>query len=134
NIPVGTSGVLQGGTDTTAAQAQLDSLIERWKSEGTNAVFISGLASVSKIHVQAIKKAMPDALLLTDGDSSAKGAGQDAVNNKVNTPLVGSSAGTLHTDKYDANDAYALVAFDPTAGTSGDWKQLTPIQNVGGNG
>jgi hypothetical protein len=227
-VPVGSTGVLatgQGGSgtpDTTAAQAQLDSLIERWKGEGTNAVFISGLTAVSKVFVTAIKKAMPDAVIFADGDSSAKGAAQDAVNSKTNPnpydglisltgltdqqqfelpsvqkcvgiwektsgtkvvapkdlkagkdgkrdeiwitvrdacadldffkqiadrvgknlnnhnwtdtvnhfgsiPLVGSSAGTLQTGKYDANNAYALVSFDPTAGTSGDWKQLTPV-------
>ena len=30
------------GTDTTAAQAQLDSFIEKWKSEGVNTIFIAG--------------------------------------------------------------------------------------------
>jgi hypothetical protein len=208
-VPVGTSGTLTLGDDpdTTAAQAQLDSLIERWKGEGVNAVFLSGLATVSKVFVQKIKAAFPDAFLMTDGDSSAKAAGQDAqqanvspnpyagmvsltgltdeqqfetpnvqkcmavwekpdkdgkreeiwitvrdmcsdldffkviadkngqylnnenwtqtVDNFGAIPLVGSAKGSLHTGKYDADDFHALVSFDPTAGTNGDWKQLT---------
>jgi hypothetical protein len=85
-LTVGTAGVLQtdASGDTTAAQAQLDSLIERWKGENVNALFISGLVSISKVFVQKIRKAMPDVLIITDGDSSAKGAGQDAVNAGLN--------------------------------------------------
>jgi hypothetical protein len=81
-LEVGSSGVLQleGTGDTTAAQAQLDSVIERWKNEGVNAVFISGLGAVSKVFVQKIRAGLPGVLILTDADSSAKGAGQDAVN------------------------------------------------------
>ena len=223
---LGTSGTLEiSDGDTTKAQAQLDSLIERWKGEGVNAVFISGLSTVSKTYVDKIKKAIPDALLLTDADSSAKAAGQDAVNadvspnpydglialaglndqaeferkqtadcikiwetasktkvvapkdlvagpdgkraeiwitardacnslgflkvigdrvgknlnyenwiNTVNTfgktdQFPNTDAGSLGVGKYDANDNFSLVQFDPTAGTSGDWKQLTPLQD-----
>ena len=80
-VPLGTAGTLTTGSspDTTQAQTQLDSLIERWKGESVNAVFISGLDTVSKVFVQKIKAAMPDVMLMTDGDSSAKGAGRDAV-------------------------------------------------------
>ena len=31
----------------------------------------------------------------------------------------------------DADDTYGLVAYDPTIGDAGDWKQLTPVKNVG---
>ncbi len=80
-VPYGTAGVLNIGQDedTTAGQAQMSPLIERWKGENDNAVFISGLGAVSKVFVQKIRAAMPDVLLMTDTDSSAKGAGQDAV-------------------------------------------------------
>jgi hypothetical protein len=223
-IPVGTAGVLQindssgSSVDTTAAQAQLDSLIERWKGEGTNAVFVSGLAAVSRDYVKKIKDAMPDALLLTDSDSSAKAAGGDAKDSGLNpnpydgmlalvgrtdqqqfdsaklqqciklwedkshtsvvapnalkagpdgkreeiwisvvnscefldlfkqvadrvgpnlnvhnwsdavdhfgstTALAGSDAASLGPGKYDADNNFALVAFDSSIGASGDWK------------
>jgi hypothetical protein len=225
---VGSTGTLQLGdsTDTTQAMAQLESLIERWKGEKINAVFISGLSTVSKGQVDKIKEAFPDAFLMTDADSSAKGAGQDAVNakispnpydgivslagltdqqeferkqtadciaiwekasgtkvvapkdikpdadgkraeiwitardacnelgfvkviadrigknlnytnwvNTVNTfgktkDFPNTDAASLGVGKYDANNNFSLAEFDPTAGTSGDWKQLTPLQDV----
>jgi hypothetical protein len=81
-LEVGTAGVLNidPSGDTTAAQAQLDSFIERWKNEDVTALFISGLATVDNQFVQKIKNELPDLLLLTDGDASAKGAAQDLVN------------------------------------------------------
>lgn len=80
-IPYGTSGVLNIGQDedTEAGQKQMPPLIERWKGENVNAVFITGLGAVSKVFVQTIKAAMPNVLLMTNTDSSAKGAAQDAV-------------------------------------------------------
>jgi hypothetical protein len=39
---------------------------------------------------------------------------------------------TLHKGKYDADDTYGLVAYDPTVGEAGDWKHVTPVQNVSG--
>ena len=35
---------------------------------------------------------------------------------------------SLHAGKYDADDTFRLVAFDPTIGDAGDWKQVTPIE------
>jgi hypothetical protein len=226
-IKYGTSGVLNidPSGDTTAAQGQMASLIERWKGENDTAVFMSGLATVSKVFVQKIKAAMPGVLLMTDGDSSAKGAGQDAQHagikpnpyegmlslaglsdeqqfetpkvqacvkvwekasgtkvvapkdlqpdkdgkrqeiwitvrdacadlqmfktiadkvgknlNNVNwqrtvdnfgpIELVGTAAASLGTGKYDADNNFSLVEFDPTAGVGGDWKSLTPLHDV----
>ena len=101
-MPLGTSGVLAtgGDPDTTQAQAQLDSFIERWKGENVNAVFISGLDAVSKVFVQKLKAGMPDVMLMTDGDSSAKGAGQDAVRAKLNpNPYAGMYSLTGNDDQ-----------------------------------
>jgi hypothetical protein len=38
---------------------------------------------------------------------------------------------SLHKGKYDADDTYGLVAYDHTIGDAGDWRRLTPVQNVG---
>jgi hypothetical protein len=38
---------------------------------------------------------------------------------------------SLHTGKYDADDTYGLVAYDPTIGKGGDWRRVTQVQNVG---
>ncbi len=66
-VETGSTAVLQiAGDDTTAAQGQLDSFIERWKSEGTNALFITGTQVASKQFVEKIRQEMPDVVLVTD--------------------------------------------------------------------
>ena len=37
---------------------------------------------------------------------------------------------TIHNGKYDADDTYGLVAYDPSVGDAGDWKHVTPTVNV----
>jgi hypothetical protein len=85
NLAVGTSGVLtvDPSGDTTQSLAQLDSLIERWKGENINALFVTGLTAISKVYVQRIRKTFPDITILSDGDASAKGAAQDLKNSGV---------------------------------------------------
>ena len=39
---------------------------------------------------------------------------------------------SIHRGKYDADNTYGLVAYDPTVGASGDWKHVTPVENVSG--
>ncbi|HXQ62518.1 MAG TPA: hypothetical protein VN796_09305, partial [Acidimicrobiales bacterium] len=42
-VPMGSTAILDvTGADTSAAQAQLESFIERWKSENVNALYVSG--------------------------------------------------------------------------------------------
>jgi ABC-type branched-subunit amino acid transport system substrate-binding protein len=68
------------GTDTTAAQAQIDSFVEKWKSEGVDTVFLAGNNVSAKQFVESIKKGLPKATLITDTDTTldqAKGE-QDA--------------------------------------------------------
>ena len=80
-VKTGTNAVLDvgGTTDTTAAQAQLDSFIERWKTEGVNAIIITGADVVANQFVTKLSKQMPGTLLLTDSTSSAAGSAQDNV-------------------------------------------------------
>jgi ABC-type branched-subunit amino acid transport system substrate-binding protein len=69
-----TAYVTINGPDTTAAQAQLDAFIQRWKSEGVNALFITGQDAVAKQFVEKITKEMPGVTLLTDiGDAISQG-------------------------------------------------------------
>jgi hypothetical protein len=228
---LGSTAILQiAGTDTTAAQSQLDSFIERWKGEGVGAVFISGEDVAQKQFVEKIRKAMPDVVLITDiGDSL--GAGQDEVkahanpnpyqgllyasgptsaeydaspnwqycaniykqmtgktapNEEAVIPLPGDPSKRLDTygaisdacqvltlfteiadkagkylnddswanavntfgpirdpgggqyaslgmNKYDTNDTFRLVEFDVNTGKAGDWKPLSPLQNITGS-
>jgi hypothetical protein len=65
------------GSDTSAAQSQLDSFIEKWKGEGVNTIILAGNYVTAKQFVEKIKAAIPDALLITDGEASAQGGGQD---------------------------------------------------------
>jgi ABC-type branched-subunit amino acid transport system substrate-binding protein len=68
------------GTDTTAAQAQVESFIEKWKTEGVNMVFLAGNNVSAKQFAESIKAGLPKATLVTDTDTSldqAKGE-QDA--------------------------------------------------------
>jgi hypothetical protein len=66
------------GTDTSAAQSQLDSFIEKWKSEDVDTVFMAGLNVSAKQFVEKIKEAMPDALLITDSSSTVQQAQDEA--------------------------------------------------------
>ncbi len=63
--------------DTSQAQAQMDSFIEKWKGQGVDALVLAGLNVVSKQFVEKIKAGMPNVILLTDGESSAQQAAQD---------------------------------------------------------
>ncbi|MEY2461296.1 MAG: branched-chain amino acid transport system substrate-binding protein [Acidimicrobiaceae bacterium] len=55
--------------DTSAAQAQLDTFIEKWKTEGTNALVMGGLLVSAKQFVEKIRKAIPSMLLITTDSS-----------------------------------------------------------------
>jgi ABC-type branched-subunit amino acid transport system substrate-binding protein len=78
-VKTGSSAILSiTGTDTSAAQAQLDSFIEKWKTEGVNAIYMAGLTAPAKQFVEKIKAALPKALLIADSDALAQAA-QDEV-------------------------------------------------------
>jgi hypothetical protein len=212
------------GTDTTAALAQLSSFIERWKSDGTNALVPVGDEVSSKQFVEKIKAAIPDMKFVADSSSvldagreeqkahvspnpydgiiSAEGQTgiehmktphfticrdiwQNATGRKVPSPnvvikLPNGKQNDIYTEvedaclftrffqtiatrvgpylnntnwvhavdnygpvddmstlyaslgkgKYDADDTYGLVAYDPSVGEDGDWKHVTPVVNV----
>jgi ABC-type branched-subunit amino acid transport system substrate-binding protein len=229
-VKQGTTAVLNiTGTDTTAAQSQLDSFIEKWKAEGVDTFVLVGQVVVAKNYVTKLKDAFPKSTLISDQTPTALSGGQDAVaakedpnpyeglisaegqseQERFETPImqqcvktyqkatgkkvvapkdvkpnsngkrdeiyasvedacgdilffktIAEKAGktlnnttwtkavnsmgpiddqlvlgkwaSLHTGKYDANDTFGLVAFDSGAGTTGDWKALTPVEDVAG--
>ncbi len=65
------------GSDTSAAQSQLDSFVEKWKAEGVDALILAGNFVPAKQFVEKIGAGMPNVLLLTDGSESAQGGAQD---------------------------------------------------------
>jgi Periplasmic binding protein len=223
----GTDATLSiAGFDTTAALAQLDSFIEHWKTDGTNALILVGDEVSSKQFVEKIKAAIPAMTLVSDTTSVLDGGRSEqdahvspnpydgvvtaegqtglehtktphfafcrdiwekATGRKVPSPnavlrlpngkkynlydevetsclftnffsTIAKRVGpylnnanwtntvndfgpvddtstiyaTLHRGKYDADDTYGLVAYDPTIGADGDWRHVTPTVNVSG--
>ena len=223
----GTDAVLSiTGSDTTAAQAQLDSFIERWKSDGTNALVLVGQDVASKQFVEKIKAAIPNMLLVADNTSILDAGREEQKAHKSPNPYAGAITAegqtgvehtktphfafcrdiweratgrkvpspnvviklpngkqndiygevedgclftnffatiakrvgpylndtnwvhtvdnfgpiddtstiyaSIHKGKYDADNTYGLVAFDPAIGADGDWDHVTPVQNVSG--
>ncbi len=228
-VPLGTTAILSinGTADTTAAQSQLDSFIEKWKGEHVKAIFLSGDEASSKQFVTKIRKEMPKVLLVTDTtnvldfakqetqagvkpnpyegiistggppskvyDKSANyrycaaiyekyskqkapksttvikgpggktldtyGAISDAcqtitmfhdIATRVGRPLNNANwvktvdhygeipnrgsgpYSSLHRGKYDAQDNFLLEEYDSSIKPNGDWRAITPVENVSG--
>ncbi len=228
-VPLGTTAILSinGTADTTAAQSQLDSFIEKWKGEHVNAIFLSGDEVSSKQFVTKIRHEMPRVLLVTDTtnvldfakeeaqagvkpnpyegiistggppskvyDKSANyrycaaiyqtytkkkapksttvikgpggktldtyGAISDACQSVTMFRDIAARVGrslndanwvktvdhygeianrgsgpysSLHTGKYDAQDNFLLEEYDSTIRPNGDWRAITPVENVSG--
>ena len=53
------------------------------EGENVNAVFVSGLETVSRVFAPKLKAGMANVMLITDGDSRASDAGQDAMRAKL---------------------------------------------------
>jgi ABC-type branched-subunit amino acid transport system substrate-binding protein len=106
-VKQGTPAVLSiTGGDTTIAQGQLNSFIERWKTEGVNAVLITGPDVVAKQFVEKIAKEMPGTLMMTDSESSAATGGQDEVAAKTNpNPYEGMLSANGLTDQQGFEEA-----------------------------
>ncbi len=65
---------ISGTGDTTAAQSQLDSFIERWKTEHVNALVMAGEGVTSKQFVEKMKSAFPNITLISDNTDTIQGA------------------------------------------------------------
>ncbi len=73
-VQQGSDAVLSiSGSDTTSAQTQLDSFIEKWKSEHVDALILVGPAVSSKQFVNKVKGAIPDLQLVADTTGSGVG-------------------------------------------------------------
>ena len=112
-IKLGTHAILSVGTtgDTTAAQAQLDSFIEKWKTEHVDAVFLSGNLASTKQFVQKLKTALPDALLMADNTDVLEQAKQLQTAKISPNPYEGIlTAGGLSPAEYDKSDNWKYCA------------------------
>jgi ABC-type branched-subunit amino acid transport system substrate-binding protein len=120
-IKLGTTAILDVGTtgDTTTGQAQLESYIEKWKTEHVNALFLSGDLASTKTFVVKVKQAFPNILLLADnGDFGMQAQQEQAAGVKPN-PYEGTlSAGGLSAQEYDhsANWKYCAAIYQAATG------------------
>jgi hypothetical protein len=111
-----------GDQDTTVPQQQLDSFIERWKGDGTNALVMLG-ADVSSPRSSA-----------RSASTSTARTGCGPSTRSARSTKCRPSMPSLGAGKYDSDDTYGLVEFDPTVGSAGgDWNHLTPVKNVTGD-
>lgn len=82
-VKTGAVGILSiSDTDTTTAQSQLDSLIERWKTENVDTIFISSKEAAALRFVQKLRKELPNVQLLGD-DATVLTNAQGAVLDKL---------------------------------------------------
>jgi len=230
-VPMGSTAILDvTGADTSAAQAELDSFIARWKSENVNALYVSGTQVASQQFIEKVRQQMPNVMLITDDEASGilgygqqerhvgrqpnpyegiitaggqtsqeydqspnwqycasiykKQTGKTAPNAETVIPgpngktldtyggindacqlltefqEIGQRVGknlnnqnwvhavdtygpirdvgagqyaSLHTGKYDDNDTFRLEKFVSTLGPKGDWKPITPLENIPGS-
>jgi ABC-type branched-subunit amino acid transport system substrate-binding protein len=70
-VATGSTAILNiTNADTAAAQAQLDSFIERWKTEHVDALFVTGGQVSSQQFVEKVRARMPKVTLITDDDTA----------------------------------------------------------------
>ena len=115
-LHMGTPAILSVGTtgDTTAAQAQLDSFIEKWKTEHVNALFLSGDLASTKQFVVKVKAAIPNMLLVADNTDVLNQAQQLEQSGARPNPYEGIlTAGGLTPKEYDdsANWKYCAAIY-----------------------
>ncbi len=135
-VPLGSTAILSinGTADTTSAQAQLDSFIEKWKGEHVNAVFLSGDEVSSKQFVTKLRQEMPKVLLMTD-TTDVKTFAQEEVHAGIKpNPFEGIiSAGGPTPAEYDksANYRYSAAIYKKYAKKPAP-KSTTVIKAPGG--
>ena len=114
-VQTGSTAILNVTTaDTSAAQSQLDSFIERWKSEHVDALFVSGTQVSSQQFIEKVRAGMPNVILITDVTAEVLGYGKQE-------QQIG-----RHPNPYEG----ILTAYGPTAqefDQSANWKYCATI-------
>jgi hypothetical protein len=83
----GSNAVLSiSGADTTQAQTQFDSFIEKWKSEGVNTVLLGGLSVADRQFIDKLKTAIPSIQLISDDSGSGNFGQTENKPDTKNTP------------------------------------------------
>jgi hypothetical protein len=110
-VKAGTTAILTiSGTDTTLAQSQLDSFIERWKTEGVNTILLVGDDTVATQFVTKLKKEIPGVLLMTTNTASAQ-------HNAASQPNPNPYDGMLTAQGLPTQGQFELPSFQACAKT-----------------
>jgi hypothetical protein len=105
-VETGTTALLSinNSGDTTIAQQQLDSFIEKWKTEHVDAVFMSGNFASTKQFVTKLRAALPGVLLLADTTNTLMQAQQVQTSGVKPNPYDGLiTAGGLSPQEADTS-------------------------------
>jgi phosphotransferase system HPr-like phosphotransfer protein len=120
-VQLGSTAVLNiSTTDTSQAQAQLDSFIEKWKGEKVDVLYMSGLNVSSKQFVEKIKKALPKLLLLSDTTDVSAQAKDEAKTKRTNNPYEGliTAGGLTDTENWaNARHQQCAAIWQKASGT-----------------
>jgi ABC-type branched-subunit amino acid transport system substrate-binding protein len=121
-VSTGTTAILSiSGSDTTAAQSQLDSFIERWKTEGVNALYISGTQVASQQFVEKVRGEMPGITLVSDiSDVLGFGQQEQHAGKKPNPyeGIISASGPTAHEYDVSSNWKYCSDIWKAEIGTT----------------
>jgi len=113
--------------ETTAAQAQLDSFIEKWKSEGVNALVMAGLSISAKQFVEKIKANIPDMVLIADATEVGTQAKDEVLAGVSPNPYEGmfAASGPSAIDNFNSAGLQACIKiYEETTGE----KVLSPVE------
>ncbi len=128
-VEMGSTAVLAiSGGDTTQPQAQLDSFIEKWKTQGVDAIFMSGNYASAKQFVEKIRDRMPGVLLLADTTNTLQQAQQEQTAGKSPNPYEGLiTAGGLTPQESDESPNWKFCAdiYETQTGKTAPTRQET---------
>jgi len=122
-VDMGSTGILTiTGTDTAAAQGQLDGIIERWKEEGVDTIFMAGLTASAKQFVEKIGAEIPDVLFIVDSGSVAQQAQDLEAAGTTPNPYVGmlTVEGQSRFDRWDAPNETLQACVDAYEEATGE--------------
>ena len=102
-VATGSTAILNiTNADTAAAQAQLDSFIERWKTEHVDALFVTGGQVSSQQFVEKVRARMPTVTLITDDDTANTFGQEEQTAGRTPNPYEGILIAAGQTDhEYD---------------------------------
>jgi ABC-type branched-subunit amino acid transport system substrate-binding protein len=120
-VGTGSTAILNTSTstDTTATQAQLDSFIERWKSEHVDALFVTGTPTTSQQFIDKVRARMPKVILITDDETTRIfGQGEQRAGKTPNSyeGIIIASGPTDHEYDQSANWKYCQDIYQRATG------------------